>query len=68
MSQSYETIHEKNSKTRQGQEPIEDRSAVIRQVDKCQAAEEKLENDHRQRTALFVDVGQELGSHACVRI
>jgi hypothetical protein len=67
MSQSDTAVDEEDGKTRQGQEPIEDHSAFGRQVDKCQAAEEKLENDDSHRTAFPVDVGQEIRSHACIR-
>lgn len=67
MSQSDTAVDEEDSKTRQRQEPSEDRSAIRRQINKCQAAEEKLENDHRHWTAFPVDVGQKFRSHACIR-
>ena len=66
MRQSDTAVDKEDRKTRQWKEPSEDRSAIRRQVNKCQAAEEKLESDHRHRTAFLVDVGQEIRSHACM--
>jgi len=58
------TIDEQDRETGQGQEPVEDISAVGRQVDKCEATKEELEGDDGQRTTLLVNVSQELGCHA----
>jgi hypothetical protein len=57
MSYSNTAVDEEDRKTRQREKPIKDHSALRRQVNICQAAEEKLENDHRQGTSLFVDIG-----------
>lgn len=35
MSQSDATVHEEDGKTRQWQEPIEDNTTIMRQVNEC---------------------------------
>jgi hypothetical protein len=64
VSKTDSTVDEDDGKTRQGQKPVEDRAAVVSQVDEGQAAEKKLQNDHGNRATLLVDLGQELGCHA----
>lgn len=65
VSKADSAVDEDDGKTRQGQEPVEDVAAVVCQVDECQAAEEELNDDHGDRAALLVDLGHELGCHAC---
>ena len=55
---------EEGRQAREGEEPVEDISAVGRQVDECETSKEELKDDDCQRTALLVDVSQELGCHA----
>ena len=64
MSKCDGGVDKEDGETRQRQEPVEDGAAVGCQVDECQAAEEELDYDDRDRAALFIDVGQDLGSHA----
>ncbi len=68
MSEGNAAVDEENGKTRQGEEPVENISAVRRQVDESQASEEELKNDRGDGTALLVNVGQKLGTHAWMEL
>ena len=65
VSDSDSAVDEDDGETRQGKEPVEDVTAVVCQVDECQATEEELDDDHPDGTTLLVDLGHELGCHAC---
>jgi len=61
-------VNEENGKTRQRKEPVEDLVTVVGQVDECEAAEEKLHNDYVDGATLLVNLGEELGGHACITV
>jgi hypothetical protein len=58
-------VDEENGKTGQGEEPVEDHTSALCQVDESQATEQQLQDDHVDGAAFLVDLSQELGSHAC---
>lgn len=66
MSEGNAAINEKNGYARQRQKPVEDGTAVLRQVDESKAAEEELQNDHSEGPALAVNICEKLGGHAWV--
>jgi hypothetical protein len=61
-------VDEENGKTRQGEKPVEDHIAVLSQVDECEAAEQELHDNDIDGATLLVDLGQELGCHACFQV
>lgn len=65
MGDSDTTVDEDDGETGQGEEPVEDVTTVVCQIDECQAAEEELDDDHGDGATLLVDLGHELGCHAC---
>jgi len=62
------TVDEENGKTRQRQKPAENITTVFSQVDECEAAKQELHDNNVDGAALLVDLGEELGSHACVAV
>jgi hypothetical protein len=59
------TVDEENGKTRKREKPVENLTTALGQVDECEAAEQELQDDHVDGAALLVDLGEELGCHAC---
>lgn len=68
MGETDTAVDEENGKTGQRQEPVENIATILCQVDECEAAEQKLHDDHIDGAALLVDLGEELGCHACAAI
>jgi hypothetical protein len=62
------TVNEQNRKTGKREKPVEDVATILSQIHKGEAAEQKLQDDHIDGTALFVDLGEEVGCHTCVAI
>ena len=56
VSKCDTAVNEVGRKTRQREEPVENNSTIVRQVDESQTAKQELQNDHYQRTALLVDI------------
>lgn len=68
MGKADTTVDEENGKTRQRQEPSEDFATALCQVDEREAAEQELQDDNVDGATLLVNLGQELGSHACIAV
>lgn len=66
MGETDAAVDEKNGETGEGEEPVEDHAAALSQVDESQAAEQELHDDHVDGATLLVDLGKELGCHACI--
>lgn len=64
MGEADGPVDEENGETRQGQEPREDHTTIICQVDKGEETKEQLENDDADWATLLVNIGEELGAHA----
>ena len=64
VGDSNATEDEERRQTGQGEEPVED-VATSRgvQINECQTPEEELKDGDNERTALFVDIGEQLRSH-----
>ena len=65
MGERDAAVDEENRETGEREQPGEDVAAVGRQVDEGEAAEEQLDDDDGDGTALLVNIGEDLRSHAC---
>jgi len=68
MGKTNSAVNEENRKTGQRQEPVENGTTVVGQVDECETTKEKLKNNDIERTTLLVNVSQELRSHAWINV
>lgn len=66
MGEGNAAEDEERSDARESEEPVEDVTATAGvQVDECQASEKQLEKGNDHRTALSINICEELGTHSC---
>jgi hypothetical protein len=64
MGEANGPVDEEDGETGQRQEPREDDTTIFCQVDEGEETKEQLENNYADRSALLVNIGEELGAHA----